>query len=252
MEECNDAYMEALDVTCAPTAEPTMGTSLYVPTGSMYTQNDITDPLSSWMFNQQNNNGDVQAAFGLNDGMTLGTVDNQYVVSDASGRVYETCVQHGASGDACDSDLVCWNGESAGAASEQRSALLAAAERNNFQIASCPTNTQCTALSGYYIEMFADRGITEEVHANLCVSNEDALMYVTRDAYKHVCLGFGSGSDECPSSMNEFYLCAGVNDGLATFGWPGQFANAVARANENAMAGGNWDEDAFTHPQCRY
>jgi hypothetical protein len=100
--------------------------------------------------------------------------------------------------------------------------------------------------------MFADRGIdTEGLLENLCVSN-DALYYVTRDAHKHVCIGFGEGTTSCPSDMNEFYTCSGSNDGLQTFGWPGQFANAVARAHDNAMTGGSFDEDSFTHPQCRY
>merc|ERR1712176_1241536 len=120
MEECNQAYMDAMSVTCAPTQEPTMGTSLYVPTGSDITSDQLTGPTSNWMFNQQNNNANVRAAFDLDNGNTLGVAGDQYVVVDGSGRVYETCVQHGAAGNACVDELVCWNGETAGSASEQR------------------------------------------------------------------------------------------------------------------------------------
>merc|ERR1719242_2422807 len=138
MEECNQAYLDAMSVTCAPTVEPTMGPSLYESSASTLTQADIDGPSSNWMFNQQNNNALVREAFGLDSGMTLGVANDQYVVSDESGRVYETCVQHGASGNACSDEYVCWNDATAGSASEQRSALLAAAERNDFMIASCP------------------------------------------------------------------------------------------------------------------
>merc|ERR550534_3211108 len=244
MEECNQAYQDAMSVTCPPTEAPTMGTSLYVSTASDMSTDDLTDPLSNWMFNQQNNNGDVQTAFSLNDGNTLAVVENEYVVVDGNGRVYPTCVQHGGSGDACDASLICWNGNTAGSASEQRSALLQAAERNDFKNANCVSQT-CAALSGYYEDQFVSRGLPEGMTNNLCVSN-DALFWVTRDAQKHVCIGFGEGTSSCPSDMNEFYVCSGSNDGLQTFGWPGQFSNACTCLRERP---GKWIfRRRFIHP----
>merc|ERR1719242_1358049 len=62
MEECNQAYLDASSVTCT-TAEPA---SLYTPTNSGLTE--TATPASNWMFNQQNNNGEVQLALGLGDG----------------------------------------------------------------------------------------------------------------------------------------------------------------------------------------
>merc|ERR1719361_1089628 len=59
MEECNQAYLDASSVTCT-TAEPA---SLYTPTNSGLTE--TATPASNWMFNQQNNNGEVQLALGL-------------------------------------------------------------------------------------------------------------------------------------------------------------------------------------------
>jgi hypothetical protein len=253
MEECNQAYMDAMSVTCPPVVEPT----LYVSTASGLTTSDTVTPASNWMFNQQNNNGDVQAAFGLNDGNTLAVVgegtDQQYAVVDSDGRVYPTCVMHGASGTTCADGLVCWNGQSAGSASEQRSALLAAAERNDFKISSCPEiQSSCTPLSGYYWDQFSPQGIDEATFNNMCYNvDTGALMYVTRDACKHVCVGFGTGNAVCPTSNDDFYFCPGTNEGLGSFGWPAQFTNAVVNAYNQAMAGGSMNADMFHHPQCR-
>lgn len=250
MEECNQAYMDAMSVTCSPTVEPTMGPSLYVSTASDLTSSDLTDPASNWMFNQQNNNADVQAAFGLNDGNTLGVVGDEYVVVDSTGRVYPTCVMHGASGAACVEGLVCWNGASAGSASEQRSALLQAAERNDYKNANCPT-LECDSLSGFYSDYLTAVGVTDDVFKNMCVMPSGAVMYVTRDACKHVCVGFGTENGVCPSSNDEFYFCPGTNDGLGSWGWPAQFTNAIANSWEQATAMGSFDEAMFHHPQCR-
>jgi len=250
MEECNQAYMDAMSVTCSPTVEPTMGPSLYVSTASDLTSSDLTDPASNWMFNQQNNNADVQAALGLNDGNTLGVVGDEYVVVDSTGRVYPTCVMHGASGTACVEGLVCWNGENAGSASEQRSALLSAADRNDYKIENCPT-LECDPLSGFYSDYLTAVGVTDHVFNNMCVMPSGAVMYVTRDACKHVCVGFGTENGVCPSSTDEFYFCPGTNDGLGSWGWPAQFTNAIANSWEQATAMGSFDEAMFHHPQCR-
>jgi len=249
MAECDQAYQDAMSTTCPPEEEY----NPYVATASTMTSADITGPTSNWMFNQQNNNADVQAAFGLNDGMTLGVAGNQYVVSDANGRVYPTCIQHGAAGNACDTDnLICWNGETAGSASEQRSALLAAAERNDFKHASCPTMGDCTAMSGFYADLFTARGLDLSLMANLCHDSNMSLMYVTRDAYKHVCIGFGASWDNlCPTSLDQVYTCSGVNDGYGVFGWPGQVVGAIEQAYNAAMVNGAFSADAFAHPQCR-
>jgi hypothetical protein len=205
------------------------------------------------MFNQQNGNANVQGALGLNDGNTLAVVGDEYVVVDSTGRVYPTCVMHGAAGATCGDGLVCWNGETAGSASEQRSALLAAGERNDFRISSCPSiQSACTAVSGFYETYFTGVGVSTDVFANMCTDTmSGALMYVTRDAYKHVCIGFGTNNGVCPASNDDFYFCPGTNDGLGSWGWPGQYTNAVEKAYEQAMRGGSFDEDVFHHPQCR-
>ena len=94
------------------------------------------------MFGQMTGNAEVQEALGLNDGNTLDVVGNQYVVVDQTGRVYSTCVQHGAANDACDTEnLVCWNGQTAGQAGEQRQALIQPAERNDFKMGNPDRST---------------------------------------------------------------------------------------------------------------
>lgn len=257
MEECNQAYQDAMSVTCAPTAEPTMATSLYVSTDSGMDSSDTTTPASNWMFNQVNNNADVQAALGLNDGNTLGVVTKnevqEYVVVDSNGRVYPTCVQHGASGTACDADLVCWNNLNAGSASEQRSAVIEAGKRNDYKISTCPTLT-AQGLSGYYLDQLTSRGISQETFDNIVVDEYGAVLYVMQDSYKHICVGFGTENRPCPlnGDLTQFYFCAGANDGLGTMGWPAQFANAVQRAHEAGLTDGVLDGNSFTHPQCRY
>lgn len=253
MEECNQAYMDAMSVTCSPTMEPA---TLYEPVVSELTSTDVTDPASNWMFNQQNNNADVQAAFGLTEGNTLAVVQDddgnqQYVVVDTDGRVYPTCVQHGASGTACIiNNYICWNGATAGTASEQRSALLQAAERNNFQNAACPTIDEdaCTPLSGFYKDDMAAAGMGDDVFANLCVGSDGTLKYVTRDAYKSTCVAWGEQNRRCPPEGTDArYFCPGTNEGVGSFGWPSQFINSVAAAY-NAAGG---DMDSFTHPDCQ-
>lgn len=254
-----------MSVTCSPTVEPTTGPSLYTPTASGFTSSDMATPDSQWMFNQQNNNGEVQAAFGLNDGNTLGVMGDanaqQYVVMDSTGRVYPTCVQHGASGAARNADYYTWNGNTAGAASEQRSALLAAAVRNDFKNANCPSLVDsCTAVSNYYrndIEEFT--GTDLNIFDNLCIDEYGSLMYVMQDFYKHVCVGMvqaDSGSTQCPLdgalTNSVSYFCGGINGGLATFGWGGQMVGAIEKAFLNAVEGGtDFSADSFTHPQCR-
>jgi len=237
-------------VTCT-TPEPA---SLYTPTNSGLTE--TATPASNWMFNQQNNNGEVQAAFGLSeDGNSLAVVadsdgNQQYAVVDASGRIYPTCVMHGAASATCVDDLFCWNGENAGTASEQRNALLAAATRNDFKYAECPT-ISCTKLSAWYEDLFTARGITTDTLANMCVDDYGSVIYVTMDAYKHICVGFGTSNGVCPANDDQVYFCPGTNDGLMSWGWSGQFANAVQKANDAAMATGEFNADTFTHPQCR-
>jgi hypothetical protein len=242
----------AQSTTCPPEEEPT----LYIPVRSDDTSEDLTDAISNWMLNQQLNNADIQAAFGLNDGNTMGVIVNEYVVVDANGRVYPTCVQHGGSGDACVDELVCWNGVTAGAASEQRSALLAAAKRNNYKNANCPgIQTMCAPLSTFWTDMMVDRSFDQSVIDNTCVSDGGDVMYVTMDAYKKVCVGLTTMAQpqnvECPMSNDDVYFCSAVTNGLATFGFPAQTMNALEQAYETATAGGMFMEDSFTHPQCR-
>jgi len=263
MEECNQAYQNAMSVTCPPTEAPTAEPSLYISTASTLTSGDVKDADSNWMFNQQNNNADVQTAFGLNDGNTLAVVDKddvqEYVVVDSTGRVYQTCIQHGASGTACDADLVCWNGATAGSASEQRSALLDAAVRNDFKSQSCPTIQEaCTPIPyNFYSTYFTNIGMPESLLRNMCYSDTDrSMLYVTRDAYKEICVGYiGSGNaqnDLCPTDLGQTYFCSGNNNGLQTFGWPQQFVNSVSHAYSNSVTNDVFNEDMFTHPQCRY
>jgi len=258
MEECNQAYMDAMSVTCSPTMEPA---TLYEPVVSELASTDVTDPASNWMFNQQNNNGDVQAALGLGDlgSNTLAVVQDddgnqQYVVVDTDGRVYPTCIQHGASGTACSPNYVCWNGATAGSASEQRSALLQAAERNNFQNAGCPTisSDDCSPLSGFYADDLAARGMGDDVFANLCVGGDGTLKYVTRDAYKSTCIGFGTNNARCPPEGSDArYFCPATNGGVGSFGWPAQFGNSVEAAYNAAGGSEAFDADMFTHPDCQ-
>lgn len=258
MAECEQSYQDAMSVTCPPTQMPTAAPGLYEATGSTLTESDLSDPASTWMFNQQNNNAEVQEAFGLNSGNTLAVSSSQYVVVDDTGRVYETCVQHGASGDSCQTDsLYCWNGNNAGSASEQRSALLAAATRNDFKVAACPTLVGvCDQITNFYRNEFPNSPLTvNNVWDNMCVTPTDAVMYVMRDAYKHVCVGLvssGGANVECPADLSSGFFCAGLNGGLGVYGWPGQIMGALDIAYENATPeGASFDADAFTHPQCR-
>merc|ERR1712038_139020 len=264
MEECNMAYQTsqadldaALSVTCNPTPAPTAAPSLWQSTMSMYTTADLTDPLSNWMFNQMNNNAQIQEDFGLNDGNTLAVIGNQYVVVSGD-YVYPTCVQHGAAGDAADPTLVTLTGTTAGQASEQRSALYLAADRNDFKHEDCPDlEGVCTKLSGFFMDMLADRGrVPETIAENLCVDSMGSLMYVTQDAYKHICVGHGGSADSielCPMSNTDIYFCGGINGGLGTWGYPGQQMGAVEQAYSYATNDGNGPFDAymFMHPQCR-
>jgi len=263
MEECNMAYQTsqadldaALSVTCNPTPAPTAAPSLWQSTTSMYTTADLTDPISNWMFNQMNNNAQIQEDFGLNEGNTLAVIGNQYVVVSGD-NVYPTCVQHGASGDAADPTLVTLTGTTAGQASEQRSALFEAADRNDFKHEDCPDlEGVCTKLSGFFMDMLAERGqVPETIAENLCVDSMGSLMYVTMDAYKHICVGHGGTSDStdlCPMSNTDIYFCGGVNGGMGTWGYPGQQMGAVEAAYGYATENNApFDAYMFIHPQCR-
>jgi len=264
LEECNQAYMDAMSVTCPPTQPPTAEPSLYTATGSDLTVDDLVDYQAlgtRWMFNQQANNADVQEAFGLNDGNTLGVAmtsdgNYQYVVYDASGRVYETCVGHGDSNQGvsdCPEGMYCLGSSgTVGAASNQRNCLLEAAKRNDYKWSGCASlATDCLAMSyNYFEEFFVSRDVPTTVLDNLCVDTTTAdIRYVMLDAYKNICIGFGGGTELCPPSDNlsADYFCSGVTNGEGTFGWTGQLANAIEVAYNNAQG----DYDNFVHPQCR-
>jgi len=268
MEECNSAWMSAQDtisdlesVTCPPTEMPTMGYSMYTDTSSELTGDDLAEPSSNWMFNQMNNDAQVQEDFDLGSN-TLGVTQYgnsmQYVVVDSEGRVYETCVQHGGSGDECEEGLVCWNGATAGSAGEQKSALYEAAKRNDYKIATCPHLTgPCTQLPyNFYETMFNDMNIDLAVLENLC-TNEDTreLLFVMKDAHKAVCIGSGVASmDACPADhlTGSNYFCSGIQNGGGVYGWPAQFVGAIEEAYSNAMTtDGTFMDDSFHHPQCR-
>lgn len=260
MEECNMAFQSsqadldaALSVTCPPTMQPSASPSLWQAIEPMYSEEELTDPISNWMFNQMNNNAQIQTDFDLNNGNTLGVIGNQYVVV-SEGRVYPTCVQHGGSGDAADPALVTVTGTTAGSAGEQRTALFAAATRNDYKHKDCPDLMDvCMPVSNYWVGEFTGRGLPEDIVDNLCYY-AGSMMYVTKDAYKHICVGHGGAAEAvelCPLSNTDTYFCGGINGGQSVWGYPGQQTGAIDQALQNAMENGEFDVYYFTHPQCR-
>jgi len=195
---------------------------------------DCADLTGDWYFNSVQNNVDN----------TLCVLDNQFVVVE-DGKTYPTCVQYDASRDTvCDENLICGGSEVTGWPNQAKDAILVALTRADYKHKSCPTiQEECYPLGTYWTDFLTDATVfsADEV-ANVCASRAGMIRVVQKEQYADTCVGFSDRArDACPVARD--YICAGNDNGMVVYGWPGQIVASAGAAFANTA-------ENYRHPQC--
>jgi hypothetical protein len=181
----------------------------------------------------------------------------QWYVEDES-QYWPTCVAADTSG-CSDTDLVC--GTALGDENTQASRIYAAIKRNDYKHADCPSlETTCKSMPQWMWENIKDAllalygctdisngDLLETLKENVCYGKNDYIVrYVEKTAgLIHTCTSirfdYPSPQHVCPHDRD--YLCAGMEFGMDTFGWPDNQALLIARGLM---------QDTKVHPTCPF